>query len=319
MRTSFVLERPTPYQLVKVSNQDQLWKRVIADLFEDFLLFFLPSFHAEVDFSKPVEFLQQELFKEIMDERKGLRRADQLAKVQLKNGKEQWVLVHIEIQAQDETNFSKRMFEYFYRIYDRYEQKIVAIALFTNSSKKSTDSYNYLYFGTALSYTFNKYVLTDFDEKELHTSPKLFGKVLLAALYLNKTKHNVLQRSILKEQLLKEIASLQLDNALEMSALLYFTDYLLTLPKELTKNLNEEILQFIKRGDLQMESIRREDLSPTFAYVYDKIYEDGIELGIEQKACEIAIRLIKEGLEDGWIADVTGLSMEQVQEIRKSG
>lgn len=80
----------------------------------------------------------------------------------------------------------------------------------------------------------------------------------------------------------------------------------------------------MKRGDLQMESIRREDLSPTFAYVYDKIDEDGIELGvsqgIEQKAREIAVRLIKEGfLEDEWIADVTGLSVEQVQEIRKNG
>lgn len=64
-----------------------------------------------------------------------------------------------------------------------------------------------------------------------------------------------------------------------------------------------------------MESIRREDLSPTFAYVYDRIDEDGIE----QKAREIAVRLIKEGfLEDEWIADVTGLSVEQVQEIRKS-
>ncbi|WPK11331.1 hypothetical protein R6U77_15775 [Lysinibacillus louembei] len=76
-----------------------------------------------------------------------------------------------------------------------------------------------------------------------------------------------------------------------------------------------------------MESIRREDLSPTFAYVYDKIYEDGIEQGvlpevsqgIEQKAREIAVRLIKEGSEDGWIADVTGLSVKQVQEIRKRG
>lgn len=71
----------------------------------------------------------------------------------------------------------------------------------------------------------------------------------------------------------------------------------------------------MKSGDLQMESIRREDLSPTFAYVYDRIDEDGIE----QKAREIAVRLIKEGfLEDEWIADVTGLSVEQVQEIRKS-
>ncbi|MEG0472697.1 MAG: hypothetical protein RR588_10210 [Solibacillus sp.] len=73
-------------------NQDDLWKKVIADLFEDFLLFFLPEFHAEVDFSKPIDFLQQELFKEIIEERKGRKMADQIAKVQLKNGEQQWCL-----------------------------------------------------------------------------------------------------------------------------------------------------------------------------------------------------------------------------------
>ncbi|MGA6580808.1 Rpn family recombination-promoting nuclease/putative transposase, partial [Providencia sp. NPDC089923] len=323
-----VLERPPSYQIEKVANQDYLWKKVIADLFTDFLLFFLPDFHMEVDFSKPVEFLQQELFKEIMDERKGLRRTDQLVKVQLKNGEEKWVLVHIEVQTQDEKGFAKRVFEYFYRIYDRYEQKIVAIALFTNTSKKSTNTYNYLYFGTELSYTFNKYVLADFDESELQTSSKLFSKALLVAMYLNKTKNNVSQRTLLKEQLLKEITRIQGIDATEMEALFYFTDYLLTLPKEFTQKINQEILQFIRKEDVRMESIRRDDLSPTLAYVYEKIYEDGlekgvsqgiergIEQGIEQKTYQVVINLIKNGFEDEVIANLAEISIEQVQEIR---
>ncbi|MEK4425517.1 hypothetical protein [Solibacillus sp. FSL K6-1523] len=58
MGISQVFEKPSSYNKIQV-NQDDLWKKVIADLFEDFLLFFLPEFHAEVDF------LQQELFKEI--------------------------------------------------------------------------------------------------------------------------------------------------------------------------------------------------------------------------------------------------------------
>ena len=80
-----VLEKPSAY--TSQVNQDDLWKKVIADLFEDFLLFFLPEFHKEVDFSKSVEFLQQELFKEIIKDRKGRKMADQIAKVHLKNGK----------------------------------------------------------------------------------------------------------------------------------------------------------------------------------------------------------------------------------------
>lgn len=138
---SQVLEKPIDYVQMHV-NQDDLWKKVIADLFEDFLLFFLPEFHAEVDFSKPIDFLQQELFKEIIDERKGRKMADQIEKVQLKNGEEQWVLVHTEVQTNDSKDFPQRMFQYYYRIFDRYNQKIVAVALFTKPSRKSTNTYN---------------------------------------------------------------------------------------------------------------------------------------------------------------------------------
>ncbi|MEG0386563.1 MAG: hypothetical protein RR642_17650 [Solibacillus sp.] len=100
MIVSQVLEKSARYKRSQL-NQDDLWKKVIADLFEDFLLFFLPEFHAEVDFLKPIDFLQQELFKEIIEERKGRKMADQIAKVQLKNGEEQWVLVHTEVQTDD--------------------------------------------------------------------------------------------------------------------------------------------------------------------------------------------------------------------------
>ncbi|PJO43763.1 hypothetical protein CWD94_10555 [Lysinibacillus xylanilyticus] len=75
------------------------------------------------------------------------------------------------------------MFEYFYRISDRYDNKIVAIAIFTNKSIKSTNQYHEKYFGTEI--TFNKYVVSDFDEEELKKSPKLFSKALLASIYLH--------------------------------------------------------------------------------------------------------------------------------------
>ncbi|MGE7952575.1 hypothetical protein [Lysinibacillus xylanilyticus] len=154
MIMQLVWEKPDVYKVSQL-NQDNLWKKIIADLFEDFLLFFLPELHAEVDFSKRVEFLQQELFKEIIEYRQGRKIADQIAKVHLKDGKEQWILVHTEVQAIDEVHFVKHMFEYFYRISDRYGKKVVAIAIFTNTSTKSTNQYHDKYYGTEIKYTFN--------------------------------------------------------------------------------------------------------------------------------------------------------------------
>ena len=49
-----------------------------------------------------------------------MRFVDKLMKVKSRQGKELWVLLHIEIQGEKETDFEKRLFEYYYRLYDRY-------------------------------------------------------------------------------------------------------------------------------------------------------------------------------------------------------
>ena len=312
-----VLEKPSAY--TSQVNQDDLWKKVIADLFEDFLLFFLPEFHKEVDFSKSVDFLQQELFKEIIKDRKGRKMADQIAKVHLKNGKEQWVLVHTEVQSEDDEDFPLRMFQYYYRIFDRYGNKIVAIAVFSNKSNKSSNQYKDVYFGTELSYTFNKYVIDNFDEKELKKSPKLFSKALLASIYMNRTKSNdkMEMRSIYKRALLRDVWSLQNATRTEISALLYFVDYLLKLPEEMSEQLKQELRTEIRKEDEQMLQLHKGELPPTLAGILEMERQEGLELGIEQGIRQMILSLIEKGFTEEVIADVANITVEQVQEFRK--
>lgn len=301
-------------------NQDNLWKKLVADLFEDFLLFFLPDLHSKVDFSMQVEFLQQELFKEIIEHRQGRKVADQIAKVHLKCGNEQWILVHTEIQAVDEEHFAKRMFEYFYRISDRYGKKIVAIAIFTNKSTKSTNQYHEKFYGTEIKYTFNKFVVSDFDEEELKKSPKLFSKALLASIYLNRTKNKMTHRSAYKRALLREVWSLTNLKRTEVSALLYFIDYLLKLPGDMSEQLVRDVKEEI-RGEEEVLHLSKEDLPPTLAAVLElerqEGFEQGIEQGIEQTIKKIITGLIETGAEDEWIAEVAKLSVTKIKEIRK--
>lgn len=330
-----VLEKPIAY--TSQVNQDDLWKKLIADLFEDFLLFFLPEFHKEVDFSKSVEFLQQELFKEIIEERKGRKMADQIAKVHLKNGEEQWILVHTEVQSNDHEDFPLRMFEYYYRIFDRYGKKIVSIAVFSNTSNKSSNQYKEVYFGTELSYTFNKYIVANFDEEELINSPKLFSKALLASIYMNRTRsgNKMDKRSIYKRVLLRDVWSLQNATRTEISALLYFVDYLLKLPEEMSQRLKQELRTEIRKEDEQMLQLHKDELPPTLAGILEMEHQEGLELGIErgieqgiekgiEQGMEKGIRqmilnLIEKGFTEEVIADVAKITVEQVQEIRKNG
>ena len=94
MAINWAMEKPSGYGVV---DYDGLWKKLIYELFEEFMLFFAPDLYEEIDFLKEPEFLQQELFQEIMQEKKGKQVADQIVKVFLKNGEEKWILIHIEV------------------------------------------------------------------------------------------------------------------------------------------------------------------------------------------------------------------------------
>jgi len=207
---ALVFERPTHYHATVV-NQDGLWKKVIGDLFEDFLLFFAPELYNEVDFSKAPDFLQQELFQEIANRKKGTNYADQIVKVHLHDGEEKWILVHIEVEGSLDSDFPKRMFRYFYRIYDKYEKKIVAFAVRTGpGGSKEPSVFNYSYFGTTLDYAYNTYNVSDYAEDELALSNRLFCKVVLAAKYMHGTKNRMDERYRFKMKLMREI--LKMDN-----------------------------------------------------------------------------------------------------------
>jgi len=99
---------------------DTPWKDILQRYFEEFILFFFPTAHEEIDWRRTPEFLDKELQQVVRDAELGRRLADKLVKIYLRNGEEAWVLIHIEIQSQEETDFAERMFTYHYRIYDRY-------------------------------------------------------------------------------------------------------------------------------------------------------------------------------------------------------
>jgi len=181
MITEAVQEKPVGYSS---PDYDGLWKKIIADLFEEFMLFFAPDLYEEVDFNQEPDFLQQELFKEIIQEKKGRNVADQIVKVSLKSGEDKWILIHIEIQGEDSIEFSDRMFRYFYRIYDKHNKKVYAIALMTDDKESGYPSYfHYDFFGTKIDYKYNVYKFHEHTIEELEQSNNPFSIAIIAGKY----------------------------------------------------------------------------------------------------------------------------------------
>lgn len=67
---------------------DGPWKEILEDYFQDFLLFFFPEIHADINWDKGYEFLDKELQQIVRDAAIGTRYGDKLVKVWRADGEE---------------------------------------------------------------------------------------------------------------------------------------------------------------------------------------------------------------------------------------
>jgi predicted transposase/invertase (TIGR01784 family) len=73
--------------------------------------------------------------------------------------------------------------------------------------------------------------------------------------------------------------------------------------------LNKDVIKRILRSDIMRESVIYQD-------ILQQGLAQGLEQGIEQKAQEIAIKMINKGINLEIIVDVTGLTIQQVQQLQ---
>ena len=80
------------------ADNDTPWKEILKDHLKDFVEFFWDEAYQDIDWTKPHEMLEQELMSLEINQEDGTKKViDKLFKVTLKNGKDQWILLHIEV------------------------------------------------------------------------------------------------------------------------------------------------------------------------------------------------------------------------------
>jgi hypothetical protein len=118
------------------TDYDNPWKDFIERYFHDFMRFFFPQIDADIDWTKPIVFLDKELQKVVRDAEIPKRYADKLVQVYRRNGQPALVISHIEVQNEGEDDFDVRMYTYNYRLRDRYNCSVVSLAILTDENKK---------------------------------------------------------------------------------------------------------------------------------------------------------------------------------------
>lgn len=136
------------------------------------------------------------------------------------------------MQGGPETDFGKRMFKYFYCIYDYFDREVYAIALLKSRQKtKHADGSHYSLFGTKVDYEYNIYTFDPKHISELEQSSNPFAAAVIAVIYANKAKEDAEKRYKFKRKLMIQVLqkhTLHQENSrMYLSALFYFIDYFL--------------------------------------------------------------------------------------------
>ena len=164
--------------------KDVLWKGIIEDLFADFLRFFYAGADELFDMDRGFEFLDKELAQlysgqDIQDP----KFVDKLVKVYKKDGTEEWLLIHLEVQGYYDKLFPLRMFTYFYRILDRCNKEVASIAIFSDNDKNyQPDRYEYNSLETSNTFRFKTYKIKGQNVRALENSDNPFAVVILTVL-----------------------------------------------------------------------------------------------------------------------------------------
>jgi hypothetical protein len=215
------------------------------------------------------------------------------------SGEEYILYTHVEIQGRKEPRFAERLFQYAYRIYDRFGNFPVTLVVLTDNDPHFYPSYFEISsYGRHLRVDFQAAKLLYLEERrrELDLCENPFAFVTKAHMEVQRRSSNAqeeLKNAELHYELKKELA-LQLYQAgfkpAYIRSLLLFLDWLLQLPRELEWKLMGEIAE--KTGGKSMPYVTS----------WERM---GIEKGIEQ------------GKEEGRLEEKQEVLMRQLE--RKYG
>jgi len=260
-----------------MTDYDSPWKTTIEFFFKDFLAFFYPQAHAEIDWDRGYEFLDKELEKVVRDAELARRYVDKLVRVWQQNGEPEFVLIHVEVQGQHDSDFAQRMYVYNYRVFDRYQRKVASFAVLAdNNANWRPSDFCYELWGSRSGLWFPTVKLLDYQRQweQLTDSSNPFATVVMAHLQALSTAKDLPSRLNSKVELIKQLyqKGYQRDAIL---ALFHFIDWVIELPEDLDQAFWQELTTFEQENKMPyISSVERIGIK--------KGIEQGLVQGIEQ-------------------------------------
>jgi len=309
---------------------DYIWKGVLEEITDDFLRFMHTEADEIFDFSKGIEFLDKELLQLFPVENEDEltpKIVDKLAKVYTLDGREEWILIHIEVQAKYSEDFPRRMFTYYYRILDKCNKPISAYAILTgNETKQRTNEYSTQFLGTRQIYQYNVYQIALQNEAELWASNNPFAKIALIAYSVIKEKKKITDTELMKIKinLLREFVKMKM-SANKIRAILKFlvtyvrfenTENNLIFGQEFERVTRKEKTMGIAELFLSVER-KRAERDGRREGVKEGV-KKGEKRGEKRTIKRTIFNMLNKNLDDDLIASIADVPLEYVTKLKLS-
>ncbi len=287
-----------------MSDYDGAWKEALEQFFDAFVEFFFPQAHADIDWSRGIEFLDTELQQIQRDAEQGLRIVDKLVRVWRRDGHDDWVLAHIEIQGDRTHDFEARMFACHYRVFDKYQRRVATLVVLADeNSVWRPCAYGYELWGCRVQFEFPTAKLLDLamDWERLESHPNPFALLVMAYLKAKELRNDPESRLAWKVRFIRSLYEHGWSRQMVLDVF-HTIDWFLELPPKLE-------LRF--RGEL--ESIEAEKHMPYVTSIERIAKQEG---RVEGRA-EAQHDLIRDALENKFGSESDDL-VEQIAAITDS-
>ncbi|MGG6267395.1 Rpn family recombination-promoting nuclease/putative transposase [Leptolyngbya sp. AN03gr2] len=274
-------------------DHDRLFKELLSTFFIEFLELFLPKV-AETIERESIVFLQQEYFADLEEGEEKI--IDLLVSVK-QAGTDMTFLVHIEAQSYSQSNFNQRMFFYFARLHQKHLQRIYPIVVFSFDQPQRAEKNIYkVEFPDrkVLEFSFEPIQLNRLNWRNYLNQANPVAAALMAKMKIAKR-----DRPKVKAECLRILTTLQLDPA-RTRLISQFVDTYLPLDSQEKKVFQREIGK--------IEGIQQE--------VVMEIVTSWERDGMEKERQKIALRMLQQNCTVEFIAQMTDLSIEQIQHLR---
>ena len=302
-------EQDEPVRVPDRADYDSPWKKALEVYFKEFIHFFFPEIAEDLDWSREHVFLDKELQQVAREAALGHRYVDKLVRVYRKNGHEEWVLAHIEVQGQPDIDFPKRMYTCNYRIFDRFDRKVASLAILADENPTwRPDHYSYELWGSKAGLWFPSVKLLEYKGKwkELEDSTNPFASVVMAYHKAVETAGDNEKRYHWKLYLIKRLYKLGYGKE-DVIRLFEFIDWVMALPKELEQGLWQEIHKMEEERKMEyVSSVERIGM------------EKGMEKGMQKGTLSLLSRLIARRFQvssDSVQPIFAGMTTEQIEEL----